>query len=140
MATEGIKYLYYSFLLLIKDDSRYRDDNKLLNSYINNIKDDNNYYLMKISQMLKKFPDVMVKIDPLIYKAYSDDLYFHIIKNHPYIYSIINNFIIPNYKIVSKVDPNAVIAANAANNGPVTAPTTGIALPELYAANTACTP
>ena len=84
MATEGIKYLYYSFLFLIKEDSRYIDDNKLLNSYINNIKDDNNFYLMKIAQMLKKFPDIMVKIDPLIYKAYSDDLYFHIIKNHHY--------------------------------------------------------
>jgi hypothetical protein len=121
MATEGIKYLYYSFLLLIKDDLRYIDDNKLLNSYINIIKDDNNFYLMKISQMLKKFPDLMVKIDPLIYKAYSDDLYFHIIKNHPYIDSIINNKNIPDYKIVSKADANAVAAATAAAPGVVAA-------------------
>lgn len=117
MATEGIKYLYHSFLLLIKEDHRYIDDNKLLNSYIN-IKDDNNFYLMKIAQMLKKFPDIMVKIDPLIYKAYSDDLYFHIIKNHPYFTAAAGA--IPNtYNAAAAVPAAALPVITATANVPV---------------------
>ena len=117
MATEGIKYLYHSFLLLINEDSRYIDDNKLLNSYIN-IKDDNNFYLMKIAQMLKKFPDIMVRIDPFIYKAYSDDLYFHIIKNHPYFVAVAAGALLPTYNaLAAAADAAAPAAAPGAPPG-----------------------
>jgi len=136
MATEGIKYLYYSFLLLINDDSRYRDDNKLLNSYIHNIKDDNNFYLMKISQMLKKFPDLMVKIDPLIYKAYSDDLYFHIIKNHPYFAAAAASAAVPP-AFAAAAAAAAVAAAAAAAAVPAVpaiSPTANVAVPIIAAA------
>ena len=105
-STFGIKYLYYAFLNKIKEDSRFNEDYKLLYSYTNIKIDKNNFYLMKIAQMLKKFPDIMVKIDPLIYKAYSDDLYLYIINYHP---DFNNNF--SNY-------PAAADAINAAAGAP----------------------
>ena len=75
-ATKGIVYLYYT---LIKNIS---DEQLLYKYYLNPATKSNNLFLMKITQMLKNKPDIMKDVNHLIYKAFSDDLYLHVIKNH----------------------------------------------------------